>query len=340
MTSAGVAAASVAGVGQRAIQSRQTGSTRATGVCCSMTSLTSTAQASTSGRRHGRSRAAVAYQSTRTSPISLLVVPTTVQCAVVRQRRAGPVRLGPSATVRGVLHPVGPLPAAVYWRRRVLVLTLLVSVLGGGGWLGWGLASGGSADATTTPASSSAADTSIAPPALERVVPSLASVQTPTVAMLTVSTPIVAATTATTAPPAAAPPPAPAPGSPCTDDMIGLVVRTTGSAPVGGKATFELAVTNASPVPCVRAVDKGLQELVLLDAGGARVWGSNDCFPEATTDLRTLPPGEVVSFPVVWAGLSSEPTCTAPRTPLAPGVYVLRGRLDTKVSPDAPLTVG
>src|SRR3954465_6426212 len=159
MTSAGETSASAAGVGQRAIHSRQTGSTRATGVCCSMTSLTSTAQASTSGRRHGRARAAAAYQSTRTSPISLLVVPTTVQCAVVRQRRAGPVRLGPSATVRGVLHPVGPLPAAVYWRRRVLVLTLLVSVLGGGGWLGWGLANGGAARATPTPAAPSGGGT-------------------------------------------------------------------------------------------------------------------------------------------------------------------------------------
>ncbi len=35
-----------------------------------MTSLTSTAHASTSGRRHGRSRAAVAYQSTIASPVS------------------------------------------------------------------------------------------------------------------------------------------------------------------------------------------------------------------------------------------------------------------------------
>src|SRR3712207_8357333 len=41
---------------------------RATGVCCSMTSLTRTAHGSTSGRRHGRSRAADANQSTSVSP--------------------------------------------------------------------------------------------------------------------------------------------------------------------------------------------------------------------------------------------------------------------------------
>ena len=34
-----------------------------------------------------------------------------------------------------MLHPVGKLPAAVYWRRRLLLLALVVAVLGGGAWL-------------------------------------------------------------------------------------------------------------------------------------------------------------------------------------------------------------
>ena len=47
----------------------------------------------------------------------------------------------------------------------------------------------------------------------------------------------------------------------------------------GSKPTFELVVRNVSAVPCVRDLDKELQEILLLDADGARVWGSNDCFP-------------------------------------------------------------
>jgi hypothetical protein len=220
------------------------------------------------------------------------------------------------------LHPVGELSAAVYWRRRVLVLLLLVGVLGGGGWLGWAAATG----RLGSGAASEAAAVPVAQPALARVLPSLASVQTPTVA-------------STTAAPQAPVAPAPVAGGPCTDDMIGLAVRAPAGMPVGGKPTFELVVTNVSGVPCVRALDKGLQELVLLDAAGARVWGSNDCFPEAGTDLRTLAPGEAVSLPVLWGGLTSEPTCTAPRVPPAAGAYVVRGRLDTKVSTDAPLAI-
>jgi hypothetical protein len=121
--------------------------------------------------------------------------------------------------------------------------------------------------------------------------------------------------------------------------MISLEVRAPGTAVAGSKPTFELLVSNVSAVPCVRALDKGLQELLLYDLSGNRIWGSNDCFPEASSDARTLAPAEVVTIPLTWGGLTSEPSCTAARTTPGPGGYVLRGRLDTKVSPDFPLTL-
>ena len=227
-----------------------------------------------------------------------------------------------------MLHPVGKLPAAVYWRRRLTVLVVVLAVLGGAGWLGVVLLTGGDAAGTTAAASTGTAPSSAPVPALERVVPSMSSVRTPTPPAVRVVEEV---------PPA---PPAPDAGGPCTDDMISLEVRTPPTAAVGSKPTFELVVANVSAVPCARTLDKGLQELVLLDSAGARVWGSNDCFPEASTDTRTLAPGEVVAFPLLWGGLTSEPTCTAARANPAPGSYVLRGRLDTKVSADAPLTLG
>ncbi|MGY1820619.1 MucR family transcriptional regulator [Geodermatophilus sp. SYSU D00079] len=230
-----------------------------------------------------------------------------------------------------MLHPVGPLPAAVYWRRRLLVLALFVAVLGGGGWLVVAAASGGSRGATaaSTPTGTTPAEPTD-PPALEQVVPSLASVQTPTPPPEVPDQP---------EPAPAEAPPAPTPGGPCGDDMIGLEVRSPGSAPVGGRPTFELVVTNVSAVPCVRTLDKEVQEILLLDGAGTRLWGSNDCFPEASDDTRTLAPGESVAFPLVWGSRTSEPTCSAERAVLGPGEYVLRGRLDTKVSGDAPFAV-
>ncbi len=167
-------------------------------------------------------------------------------------------------------------------------------------------------------------------PALERVEPPLEAVATPDPPRLDQAAAAAVEAQATLGPP---------PGGPCTDDMLTLEVRTPGTAAVGSKPTFELAVANVSAVPCVRALDKGLREIVMFDAAGNRVWGSNDCFPEASTDLRTLAPGEVVGLPLVWGGLTSEPTCTAPRTAPGPGTYLLRGRLDTEVSPDASITL-
>jgi hypothetical protein len=225
-----------------------------------------------------------------------------------------------------VLHPVGKLPAAVYWRRRAVLLLLVLAVLGTGAWFGAPLV--GIRD-RAEPASTTTGPRPV--PALERVVPSYASVATPTPALVATST---AAATQTT--PAV---PDPVAGGPCTDDMIGVEVRTPGSAAVGSKPTFELLVSNVSAVPCVRALDKGLQEFLLLDSAGNRVWGSNDCFPETSSDSRTLAPGETVTIPVVWGGLTSEPNCTAPRSNPPPGSYLVRGRLDTKISPDAPLTL-
>ena len=230
-----------------------------------------------------------------------------------------------------MLHPVGPLPAAVYWRRRLLLLGLVLAVLGGGGWLAVVLMSGDAGDDQVVTAAADATDRPVEPSALEQVVPSLAAVRVPTVPP--------AASAAGTGEPALEPTPAgPEPGGPCGDDMISVEVRTAESAvAVGSKPTLDLVVTNVSAVPCVRALDKGLQEIVLLDAAGGRVWGSNDCFPEASSDLRTLAPGETAVFPVVWGGMTSAPDCAAPRVAPAPGDYVLRGRLDTKTSGDTAL---
>lgn len=240
-----------------------------------------------------------------------------------------------TVSVLGVLHPVGPLPAAAYWRRRAVLLGLILGILVGGGWLTVAAVTGPAKNTPVQAATTGSAGRSVATPSLEQVVPSLAAVQIPTVAATT--TPAPEPTTPAPEIPAA---PALVDGGPCADDMIAVEVRPSSpSVPVGSKPTLDLVITNVSPVSCVRSLDKGLQEVVLLDTAGDRVWGSNDCFPESTTDVRTLAAGEVAVFPVLWGGLSSEPSCSAPRMTPPPGAYVLRGRLDTKLSADAALTL-
>ena len=234
-----------------------------------------------------------------------------------------------------MLHPVGDLPASVYWRRRAMVVGLAFTVLGGGGWLTVAAASGDDPAERTPTAGRTASPTSAATPALERVVPQLASVQVPSDVP-----PVVVEPDAPAAPATSTPTPAPAPPGPCTDDMITVAVTSDpASAAVGSGATFTLVVANTSPDPCVRDLDKGLQEVLLLDSAGVRVWGSNDCVPEVSADTRTLAPGESAGFPLTWSGLSSEPGCVAPRARLAAGSYLLRARLDTAAGADTPFTL-
>jgi hypothetical protein len=229
----------------------------------------------------------------------------------------------PATSVPRVLHPVGKLPATVYWRRRLVLLGVIVAVLGGGGWGGYLL--------MTRTASASSPSTTARPtgtPALERVVPPFVGLVTPSP---------MASVIPSVAPPTPAGPP---PGGPCSDEMVGVAVQAPPSAPVGSMPTFTLVVTNTSPVPCVRALDKGLQEIVLFDVQGHRIWGSNDCFPEASSDRRLLAPLQAVAFPIVWGGKTSAPTCGAARVLPPPGAYVVRGRIGSKPSPNTPFRLG
>jgi hypothetical protein len=221
-----------------------------------------------------------------------------------------------------VLHPVGRLPARVYWRRRLILLVVLIGLLAGGGWLALRLLDPPGVGSTAGAATSSSAPPT---PALERVLPSLAGVRTPDTAPGTPGPETRRRPTPTAA--------GPTPGSPCTDEMIDLQLRAPTQVPAGSEVTVELVVRNVSEVPCVRRLDAELQEVRLADGDGNRIWGSNDCLQEGGERSGTLRPGEDVVLPVVWSGRTSEPTCTRARTTPEPGVYLLRGRLDEEITP-------
>jgi hypothetical protein len=119
--------------------------------------------------------------------------------------------------------------------------------------------------------------------------------------------------------------------------MVELTVRAPAQVQAGSKPTLEIVVRNVATGPCVRSVDKELQEIVLVDGAGTRVWGSNDCFPEESDRKVELRPGAAVALPVVWGGLTSAPACAGDRTVPPAGDYALRARLDTKTSAARPL---
>jgi len=148
-------------------------------------------------------------------------------------------------------------------------------------------------------------------------------------------------TTATSSPPAAPAAPAAAPAPPrCADGDLRVAARTDKPRyPVGDHPLFSLVVTNTGSAPCVRDLDAARQAMAVVRKPGDGLWGSNDCSPAHTSDVRTLAPGQDAVFTVRWGGRTSEPGCSGDRAVVPPGDYQLLTRLDGTVSAPARFTL-
>jgi hypothetical protein len=260
-------------------------------------------------------------------------------------------------------EPMGPLPASVYWRRRWVAIASVVAVIV---LLAWGLAALTStagepetarpgSRAATVPAPQEASPPPAAP--LSAALPSPTPPSTaqpstaprPGAAGSTPPTPVSTDAGRATptgeqlvtdpAPPASPPAPSPTPAPPaqpvpCTNEMIAVRAEVAGAEHrVGEQTLLRLVVTNTSNQPCVRDLDPVRQEIVVWSADGSqRLWSSNDCSSARGADLRTLAPGEPVTFTVRWAGRTSAPGCPAQREVVPAGEYRLLSRVDDVIS--------
>lgn len=208
---------------------------------------------------------------------------------------------------------VGPLPPAVYWRRRVIVLGVLVSIV---------------ALAVTRCGSDSSGDD-------QADTSSGGSTPSPTSSLLT---PIVEAT-ASTQP--TTPAPAPQPSGPCTDDEIVVTAATGGSRTqyaAGESVRISLRVKNVSARSCTRDVGGAHQEL-RISQGAQKLWSSDDCEPAGASDVQLLGAGQELPIAeLIWTGRAS--TSCQNRTVAQPGTYQLIGRVGTATSEPVTLTIG
>lgn len=216
---------------------------------------------------------------------------------------------------------VGPLPAAVYWRRRLLVLGALVLVILGivyacTGGAGAGNQADPGAESTATPTPSGSADATTSPTPTRSPTPSPTASPTPTAFTLPVSQ-------AT---------------GPCTNEEIQLAVSASPpSQTVGVGGTFFLKIKNTSQRTCMRDIGSEPQELQLRQADRI-VWSSDDCRdPESSYNFdQQFPPGHEVPFTWQWDGFvtrsgAGEVLCGSGVKPDT-GHYELVARLGDKFS--------
>jgi hypothetical protein len=218
--------------------------------------------------------------------------------------------------VRAVIEPTGPLPPAVYWRRRIAAIgAALVTLL----LLIWIIGLFSSDEQPTLPTNAAAASSSDPPPSLS---------ESPA-----------ASSSSTTPPPPpsptqpAPPPPPPGPPQPCADDVIGVVAKTNKPFyTIGDQPELSMDVANNGPVPCIKDIGRQHRELVVLTADGAtQLWSSNHCLATAGSEVRVMQPKEVFNYGTKWAGSTSQPGCGA-HTRVGPGDYLLVAKLAGKAS--------
>ena len=221
---------------------------------------------------------------------------------------------------------VGPLPPAVYWRRRVLVLgavlalvLLLVAMCGG---------SGHSNPAAVNPA---ATTTSTRPS------------PTPTTS---VQPPIVGApggASSSASPPATAPSSAAASPTARSDICSDAEIQLTPSIQkiTGGTYPYQLQldIKNISNRTCKRDDGANPQEMHIVNSAGQTVWSSDYCQNGAGgSDVRSFGPNIETPFKLAWDGDGDGPGC-AKGNRLAPGGYQLVAKLGTKVSAPVGFTI-
>ena len=206
---------------------------------------------------------------------------------------------------------VGPLPAAVYWRRRAVVLVGLAMIV-----LVVSYACGGPSSGAGTAAPQSSGSASPTP--------------TPTTTLLRPEVPSPAA-----ANPSAFTLPVPAQTGPCTDAE--MEVTATAAAPEvlrGQPLAVTIKIKNISARTCSRDIGADVQELRLNDAA-TTIWSSDDCGANHGHDERSFDAGTEAVFTLTWMGKRSRGgdgtvVCEAPAPDAA--TYQLVARLDQKLS--------
>ncbi|MFI5932498.1 adhesin [Actinoplanes sp. NPDC051494] len=260
---------------------------------------------------------------------------------------------------------VGPLPSAVYWRRRAVVLgalllgviVLFVSCSGGDDDSKRG--TGASSQAPTpAPASASPEDAPsfVDPPPgagnpsrpdpedLQTTAPG----STPSVGAASAgpggdtggAEGVPASAGAGTADGANTAVTQPADGS-CGDTEISLTpIPASTTVGRGAPVEIRLKIKNVSARACKRDLGADLQE-IYIESGAQKIWSSDTCSTVRGSDVQQLAPNSEREFNVTWNGHQST-KCTAglaAGTAPAAGQYQVRARLDHKVSNPVTLNV-
>jgi hypothetical protein len=188
--------------------------------------------------------------------------------------------------VSSLWYPVGPKPASVYWRRRLLVAVVIVGIP---------LFALVAVNAVRQPGRPAGGD-------------------------------VAASAVASAGVPASTNPSPTGEPMGCADDAISVTAQTDAATyRVGEGAVLTLGITNTSGAACLRDIGPKANELIIT-SGGYHVWSSDDCRAGNKSKVATLQPGERFVSTISWDGLMSRKGCPDISKKAKAGSYELVGR--------------
>lgn len=201
-----------------------------------------------------------------------------------------------------VTRPRGPLPARVYWTRRLLVVAVAFGLVFGIAHL---LGSGGSGGPAARPVGADAS--SNAPSASTAA----ASPQTAGTARST-----------GTAAKAATPTPTPlaSPTGPCSGSDVVATPSVKGPAYAGRAVVFTMTLTTQTSPACTWDVS-ARSLAVKVTSGSDRIWSSQDCVGAVPKQVVVVRRDHPVTVAVGWNGQRSDADCTRATAWAEPGFY-------------------
>ncbi len=130
-------------------------------------------------------------------------------------------------------------------------------------------------------------------------------------------------------------------GNACSDAEISVTPVPAGtSVKRGANLAITLQIKNIGSRTCTRDVGADPQELY-LEQGAQKFWSSDKCSTAKGSDVQTFKPGDQRIYNITWNGRQSTACSGSAASGPAPsaGQYELRGRLDTIVSNPVVLTI-
>ncbi|WP_189170725.1 hypothetical protein [Pilimelia anulata] len=239
---------------------------------------------------------------------------------------------------------MGPLPSAVYWRRRAVVLGGLVLLA----FIPYAACSAGEPDKPTATSDSTRTEEPGIGGDLGSADPGAVA---PSTSGNAAGTPGPAGAGTGKPTPAVAPVPGGAPAAPtltapsCTDTDLALTpVPDRAGAPAGTALSIRLVVQNAATHSCARDLGADAQELRIV-RGAETMWSSDHCATGRNLpNVRTIRAGERLEYMVTWNGRSSTQgqKCGSgvPIGAMPAGSYEVIARVGTKLSAPVALRVG